>query len=717
MSSLVRPLTFLIFVSVLTSGSTHALDLVQETAAELMTTADLNGDGLEDVVLADKRTGRIRPAYQQPDGMFKWVDWRGSGARDLTGMSAGTVLNADAIGLAFASMDGNQVTLLELASPTTPTAPVEIPFLLLGPAAVVAVDIGGEGNTPSDDLVVASVYNAPDENMLSLFRNRDGEAESVADTALPGAPRQGNRINIAGQMSVGLMLDSADAATFQMLSFAGGKADTVLSLTGLPVGTEYTVTRGTDGNVDNLLFYAPGSNDLAGYRIRTTAEGSPELAEAIPHTLTEPIARISPLTQNGQPRLFVVHGGGAAAGIYAIGSGGTPRLAQTLSAPSNHLFSAAVGVSNGFLAFSAPATGGSSTRYQVFTWDGDRCKEGIYGSLPSLADNDNLTLPGIHERIVAADGAPAAQDMAPYTNTIPGSAVSYVMLPIPGGEFLMGSPESEPGRKADEGPQHRVQVAPFWMGRCEVTWNEFELFMYKDEEKKMRERHTTDAAGDKLADAVTHPSKPYTDMTFGMGRDDYPAIAMTQHAANKYCQWLSAKTGHFYRLPTEAEWEYACRAGTTTAWFFGDDDGALGQYAWYEDNSDFKYQKVGRKKPNPWGLHDVYGNVVEWVLDQYDPEFYRLSAGSDPAVQPWNKATRPYPHSVRGGSWDDPPTACRSAARRGSTRAWKLQDPQMPKSTWYFTDADFVGFRLVRPLEVPDPMSLRAYWNSGVERD
>jgi len=200
--------------------------------------------------------------------------------------------------------------------------------------------------------------------------------------------------------------------------------------------------------------------------------------------------------------------------------------------------------------------------------------------------------------------------MKAYTNTIPGTRVTYAMLPIPAGEFVMGSPANEPNRKPDEGPQHKVKISPFWMEKCEVTWNEYELFMYPDEEKRTRATVPSDEAGDKLADAVTHPSKPYVEMSFGMGKDGFPAIAMTQHAANKYCQWLSAKTGHFYRLPTEAEWEYACRAGTTTAYFFGDDASKLSEYAWYEQNSDFKYQKVGRKKPNPWGLYDMCGNVV-----------------------------------------------------------------------------------------------------------
>jgi formylglycine-generating enzyme required for sulfatase activity len=241
--------------------------------------------------------------------------------------------------------------------------------------------------------------------------------------------------------------------------------------------------------------------------------------------------------------------------------------------------------------------------------------------------------------------------------------------------------------------------------------------MYPDEEKRTRETIKSDASGNKLADAVTHPSKPYVEMSFGMGKDGFPAIAMTQHAANKYCQWLSAKTGEFYRLPTEAEWEYSCRAVTTTTYFWGEDASKLPEYAWFEQNSDFKYQKVGKKKPNPWGLYDMYGNVTEWVLDQYDPDFYKKCAGQGTVLDPWNKATQPYPHAVRGGSWDDEAAMCRSAARRGSERAWKMQDPQLPKSVWFFSDAQFVGFRIVRPLVVPTAEQMQKYWTSGVERD
>jgi formylglycine-generating enzyme required for sulfatase activity len=200
-------------------------------------------------------------------------------------------------------------------------------------------------------------------------------------------------------------------------------------------------------------------------------------------------------------------------------------------------------------------------------------------------------------------------------------------------------------------------------------------------------------------------------MSFGMGQRGYPAISMTQHAANKYCQWLSAQTGHFYRLPTEAEWEYACRAGTTTAYSFGDDPAQLGEYAWYYDNSNEKYQKVGQKKPNPWGLHDMHGNVMEWCSDQFAEDYFTRI--KDKPENPFLRPEKLYPRSVRGGGWDDDPEQLRSAHRRGSDPYWKVQDPQLPKSIWYHTDAIWLGFRLVRPLEIPTVEEMDFYWNSA----
>jgi formylglycine-generating enzyme required for sulfatase activity len=188
-------------------------------------------------------------------------------------------------------------------------------------------------------------------------------------------------------------------------------------------------------------------------------------------------------------------------------------------------------------------------------------------------------------------------------------------------------------------------------------------------------------------------------MTFGMGKEGYPAICMTQLSAKMYCKWLTEKTGVYYRLPTEAEWEYACRAGTTTPYSFGDDASQLDDYAWSANNSNEKYQKVGKKKPNPWGLFDMHGNVCEWCIDEYAAT--RYAQLPNPADNPVWIAKKAYPHVTRGGAWTDEAPMLRSAARRGSSKDWKQQDPQIPQSIWFLTDAEFVGFRVVRPLTVP----------------
>jgi formylglycine-generating enzyme required for sulfatase activity len=171
----------------------------------------------------------------------------------------------------------------------------------------------------------------------------------------------------------------------------------------------------------------------------------------------------------------------------------------------------------------------------------------------------------------------------------------------------------------------------------------------------------------------------------------------------EYCYWLSKKTGKTYRLPTEAEWEYACRAGTTAAYFFGDDSKELARYAWFEENSDDKTHPVGRKTANPWGLYDMTGNAAEWCLDRYVKDAYSSFPSARPSVGPVLLPTAAlYPHVARGGSWADRAAACRSAARRGSDPTWNQTDPH--GSIWWVWDADFVGFRVVRAVEEQDDL-------------
>src|SRR5688500_6211530 len=173
----------------------------------------------------------------------------------------------------------------------------------------------------------------------------------------------------------------------------------------------------------------------------------------------------------------------------------------------------------------------------------------------------------IEEQVKKTEGAASA-----YKVTIPNSTVTFTMAPVPAGEFVMGS--ADPGAKPDEQPPHTVKLDAFWMQAHEVTWDAYLMFMFADQAKEA-------ARPDAMVDALSRPTAPHLEMSFGRGNSGFPAISMTQHAANKFAQWLSAKTGEYYRLPTEAEWEYACRAGAKTP-------PVLDDVAWYKKNSTTK---------------------------------------------------------------------------------------------------------------------------------
>jgi formylglycine-generating enzyme required for sulfatase activity len=297
--------------------------------------------------------------------------------------------------------------------------------------------------------------------------------------------------------------------------------------------------------------------------------------------------------------------------------------------------------------------------------------------------------------------APAAAEMTAYVETIPGTRVTFEMVPIAGGRFLMGSPAGEAGRAEDEGPLHEVAIAPLWMSAREVTWDEYDRFWLDESVPAASTAAEIRAAG---VDGLTRPTPPYADESFGYGKGRLPVIGVTHHAAMEYTRWLSRRTGKAYRLPTEAEWEYACRAGTTTAYSFGDDAARLGDYAWYAANSGESPNEVGHRKPNPWGLFDMHGNVAEWVLDQYEAGFY-ATVGKDAAGPVRLPTEQRFPNVVRGGSWDHDPPRLRCAARLASTPRWIRRDPQSPQSIWWLTDATFVGFRIVRAREEQEALA------------
>lgn len=340
--------------------------------------------------------------------------------------------------------------------------------------------------------------------------------------------------------------------------------------------------------------------------------------------------------------------------------------------------------------------------------------------------------------------AASASDMTAYSQPITGSKESIDMVPIKVGTpgfpsaGKLGSPESETGRKSDEGPVVEVTVEPFWMAKVEVTWDIYNEFRKEYPTSLDRRLDPSSAPAADWVDAVSIPTPLWEQdaapILQGLGQEGgFPVADISQYAALQFTKWLSKKTGRFYRLPTEAEWEYAARAGTSTAYFFGDDPKSLGEYAWTFDNSEYEdldkgypgagagYRKVGLKKASPWGLHDIYGNVSEWVIDQYLADGYeRIAALATAEKKPsfleavvW--PTKIFPCVARGGNWESDAAECRSAARLASDRKWQRRDPQIPKSLWWCTDAFHVGFRVVRPLREPSVAEQTRFWDPKIK--
>jgi formylglycine-generating enzyme required for sulfatase activity len=306
--------------------------------------------------------------------------------------------------------------------------------------------------------------------------------------------------------------------------------------------------------------------------------------------------------------------------------------------------------------------------------------------------------------------------MVPYTTTIPGTTIEFTMVPVAGGTFKMGSPDSEQGRDGDEGPQRQIQVDPFWIAKTELTWAEYKTFMgVYSLFKRGKTLGLEPVTASNKPDAITAPTPLYEPShTYEYGDDlRQPAVTMTQYAAKQYTKWLSGMSGTQYRIPSEAEWEYAARAGSTTAYSFGDDATELGTYAAYADNAPDGPAKVGSFKPNAWGLFDMHGNVWEWVIDGHlkaYPESTGTANWKDAIVWPTEASGR----VVRGGGFQDPPERLRSAVRMASDdSSWKDSDPNIPLSPWWYTDdpARAVGMRLVRSATPLDKELIGKFWN------
>lgn len=265
------------------------------------------------------------------------------------------------------------------------------------------------------------------------------------------------------------------------------------------------------------------------------------------------------------------------------------------------------------------------------------------------ATEDGPPVTSLGDRTGEAD---ATQSESPppltqFVQRIEGTTVEFTMVPISAGVLRSDTPDGhEP-----------IDIPSFYVGQTEVTWDLFDVFVYGLDVPE----------GDEVSDAVTRPSKPYVPPDRGFGHAGYPAISMTHQSAQKFCEWLSTKTGRRYRLPTEAEWAFIaerCANG-----------GEITDREWFRDNSDSQTHAVAQKLACPEGIYDLLGNAAEWTM----------GISGKPIVC--------------GGAYSDDVSLISAATRRSQTSAWNMSDPQMPKSKWWLPDAPFVGFRLVCDVE------------------
>jgi formylglycine-generating enzyme required for sulfatase activity len=251
-----------------------------------------------------------------------------------------------------------------------------------------------------------------------------------------------------------------------------------------------------------------------------------------------------------------------------------------------------------------------------------------------------------------------------FVTTIPGTAVGIEMVAIPGGDLQLG-------------PGEDLAIDAFYLSRTEIPWEAYDVFVFALDRPSAEEPPGIDA--------FARPSRPYVSYDRGFGHNGYPALSMSLRGAQAFCEFLSAKTGVRWRLPSKLEWEYACRAGLSSPFGFERGEEALIQHAWFSGNAAGKTHPVGALAPNAFGLHDMNGNASEWCAAE----------GGEP--------------TTCGGSYRDGPSGVGCDARAKASPSWNQSDPQLPKSTWWLADAPFVGFRVVceappagaRPLQSP----------------
>lgn len=268
------------------------------------------------------------------------------------------------------------------------------------------------------------------------------------------------------------------------------------------------------------------------------------------------------------------------------------------------------------------------------------------------ATNWRMKLACVVAMSVGAGVSAGEEKLKSAEDTIPNTTVKFTLLQLPAGKISI---------KDKDGKDTEAAIKPIWIGKTEVTWDEFDNF-WACLDLPMAERKAA-------VENKSRPSKPYKPPDRDWGHDGSPAGSMFCREAKRYCEWLSKKTGKKYRLPTEAEWEYACRCGGTP---LKPEKAELKKMAWYADNAEDQTHPVAQKDPNAWGFYDMLGNVAEWVV--------RLD-GTE---------------AVAGGSFQDEIQDVNSSAREAYSKGWQRHDPQDPQGKSWLSDGGHVGFRIVR---------------------
>ena len=377
---------------------------VSETEREFISAGDFDGDGNLDLAIADRDTGRIRIGYGSAQRYFNWVNYINTGVKDVSGVTFGRLFSEKKDSAAVVSADGNAIAVVEVGQPGQAGTVVTLTPPGLGPNSVVAVDVGGAGNTPLQDLFINTTYNTPTPNQATLFRDDAGKFTKLVSQDMPGAVTRGNRITFGpGQPEyLCFILSGDDGQVFRADSLASGKPQTVATIKDVPPGADYVVGSFRNANARDLLFFTAGEKKITFHSVEA-AGAALKFGEARSFEFEQPVKSLFVVPVDGGDKLVATFGTNEIGGLFSFDGAKAPVRIQALKPNEDDLLSGVAAFPNGFVLLSAPIAGKIkySTRYQQYALAGGACTAGARGGLPSLADTDDATVPAIHKFILS----------------------------------------------------------------------------------------------------------------------------------------------------------------------------------------------------------------------------------------------------------------------------------------------------------------------------